>query len=365
MAQHLRQSPEIERKRVAKRAAASPAITLRLFDEAGTREMPLDELAAMAADDACFVWVDLDAFGANDLQMVASTLSLPADIVQLSLAEPRRPKVKLFKGGCYVSVAVPRGSHGTKRILLDELDLYVGRNYLVSAHRHALPFAERALERADLNPAMLKLDSAFLLYILVDELLASYEDLTEGIEEQIEAIEERALVDDSEAFLSDLLALKRHVFAVNRVAGKHRAVIEGSLRPDFPLPGGDKIMVYFRDLDEHLGHLLDRLETTKESVNGAFDLYVSQVSRRTNDIMKVLAIVSTVLLPTSVILSFFGTSLLPTPIETEAGFLGMIALIFIVTICVLMLFWRWGWIGARAAAARAEAMTEAMRRDDP
>jgi Mg2+ and Co2+ transporter CorA len=316
MAQHLRQSPEIERKRVAKRAAASPAITLRLFDEAGTREMPLDELAAMAADDACFVWVDLDAFGANDLQMVASTLSLPADIVQLALAEPRRPKVKLFKGGCYVSVAVPRGSHGTKRILLDELDLYVGRNYLVSAHRHALPFAERALERADLNPAMLKLDSAFLLYILVDELLAS-------------------------------------------------SVIEGFLRPDFPLPGGDKIMVYFRDLDEHLGHLLDRLETTKESVNGAFDLYVSQVSRRTNDIMKVLAIVSTVLLPTSVILSFFGTSLLPTPIETEAGFLGMIALIFIVTICVLMLFWRWGWIGARAAAARAEAMTEAMRRDDP
>jgi magnesium transporter len=364
MSQQLTQLPKSERTQTAKRAAASPVITLRLFEETGTREVPLDDLAAMAADDACFVWVDLSGFRAEDLQMVAAELKLPAEIVKVALAERRRPKVKLFKGGCYVSVAVPRGNHGTQRMLLDELDLFVGRNYLVSAHRHALPYATRALERADLNPAMLKLDSAFLLYILVDELLANYEDLCEGLEEQIEAIEERALIDDSEAFLTDLLALKQYVFAVNRVAGQHRAVIEGFLRPDFPLPGGDKIIAYFRDLDEHLGHLLDRLESTKESVNGAFDLYVSQVSRRTNDIMKVLAIVSTVLLPTSVILSFFGTSLLPTTIETQTGFMTMIALIVIVTIGVLMLFRHWGWIGVTAAKARAEAMADGMRRAD-
>jgi magnesium transporter len=364
MSQQLTQLPKSEHTCVEKRAAASPAITLRLFEETGTREVPLDELAAMAADDACFVWVDLNAFDAHDLQVVAAELHLPEALVELTLAERKRPRMKLYKGGCYVSVAVPRGSHGTKRILLDELDLFVGRNYLVSTHRHALPFADRALERADLNPAMLKLDSAFLLYILVDELLANYEDLTEGLEEQIEAMEERALVDDSEAFLADLLAMKQHVFAVNHVAGQHRGVIEGFLRPDFPLPGGEKITPYFRDLDDHLGHLLDRLETTKESVNGAFDLYVSQVSKRANDIMKVLAIVSTVLLPTSVILSFFGTSLLPTTIETMAGFEVMIALIVIVTIGVLMLFRKWGWIGAKPAKSRAEAMADGMRRAD-
>lgn len=338
----------------AEKQPASPAITSHLFLEGGeTREAPLSELAAIAADDTRFVWVDLNAFHAQDLHSVASELALPAEAVKLTLAGRHRPRVVLYKGGCYVSVSVPRGDHGTKRILLNELDLFVGRNYLVSAHRHALPFADRALQRASLNPAMLKLDSAFLLYILVDELLANYEDLTEGIEEQIEQTEERALSDDSEAFLADLLALKQHVFAVYRLAGQHRSVIEGFLRPDFPLPGGAKIEPYFRDLDDHLGHLLDRLEATKESVNGAFDLYVSQISRRTNDIMKVLAIVSTVLLPTSVILSFFGTSLLPTPIETQAGFLVMIALIVVVTIGVLMLFRRWGWIGGALAAERS------------
>lgn len=343
------QSSDVKRGKPAKKATG-PVITSRLFQDGDTiHEVALDELAAIAADDARFVWVDLDAFGADDLRAVAAQLDLPDEAVQLTLAERTRPRGNVFKDGCFVSVAVPRGDHGTSRILLNELDLFVGRNYLVSAHRHALPFTARALERAVLNPAMLKLDSAFLLFILVDELLAHYEALTEGIEDQIEAIEERALVDGSDAFLEDLLALKQHVFAVNRLAGQHRAVIEGFLRPDFPLAGGEKIKPYFRDLDERLGHLLDRLEATKESVNGAFDLYVSQISRRTNDIMKVLAIVSTVLLPTSVILAFFGTSLLPSQIETEAWFLVMIALILLVTVCVLMLFRRWGWIGAAPA----------------
>lgn len=344
--------------------ATSPDITLRLFGEQGVTHAAVDQLAEIAADDARFVWVDLDADLGRDFGEVASQLHLPADVVAHTRAERRRPRIKLFKGGCMVSVAVPRGNHGTQRILVDELTLFVGRNYLLSVHRHALPFTQRAVERAELNPAMLKLDSSFLLYILVDELLATYEELTEGIEEQIEAMEERALIDESDAFLNDLLALKQHVYAVNRLARQHRSVIEGLLRPDFPLPGGEKITPYFRDLDEHLGHLLDRLETTKESVNGAFDLYVSQVSRRTNDIMKVLAIVSTVLLPTSVILSFFGTSLLPTPIETETGFLVMIALIVIVTISVLMLFRRWGWLGGITAAKRT-AMAREARRGSP
>ena len=106
----------------------------------------------------------------------------------------------------------------------------------------------------------------------------------------------------SDALLEDLLHLKRFVFAVYRLASQHRATLEAFLRPDFPLVGGDVIEPYFRDLDERLGRLLDALEAAKESVNGSFDLYVSQVAHRTNDIMKVLTIVSVTLLPASVIL---------------------------------------------------------------
>ena len=96
--------------------------------------------------------------------------------------------------------------------------------------------------------------------------------------------------------------------------------------------GGDVIEPYFRDLDVRLGRLLDALEAAKESVNGSFDLYVSQVAHRTNDIMKVLTIVSVTLLPASVILGFFGTSFESPRINTTGGFIVMVALIVLTTL---------------------------------
>jgi magnesium transporter len=325
-----------------------------LFQEdAEPRLVALDDLPVLAADDACFVWVDLGGYVPSDLTRVAQQLDLPEAAVQVALADWQRPRLGVFRDRFFVAVTVPHGDLATQRVLASELDLFVGRNYLISAHKRPLPFAERVLARATQNPALLKLDSAFLLSILVDELLAHYEVLTEELEDEVEAMEVRALTDPSDALLEDLLHLKRFVFAVYRLAGQHRATLQAFLRPDFPLVGGDVIEPYFRDLDERLGRLLGALEAAKESINGAFDLYVSQVAHRTNDIMKVLTIVSVTLLPASVILGFFGTDFESPRLGTPAGFIVMIALIMLTTVGSLILFARRGWIGSSAKGSPA------------
>src|SRR5215213_10915782 len=317
-----------------------------LFQEdAEPRQVGLEELPELAADDAYFVWVDLNGYVPSDLAQVAEQLDLPAAAVQVTLAGWQRPRLGVFRDRYFVAVTVPHAELAAQRVLASELDLFVGCNYLVSAHKRPLPFAERVLARAVQNPALLKLDSAFLLSILIDELLAHYEVLTEELEDKVEAMEVRALTDASDALLEDLLHLKRFAFAVYRLASQHRATLEAFLRPDFPLVGGDVIEPYFRDLDVRLGRLLDALEAAKESVNGSFDLYVSQVAHRTNDIMRVLTIVSVTLLPASVILGFFGTSFESPRINTTAGFIVMIALIMLTTAGSLVLFARRGWIG--------------------
>ena len=326
--------------------AATPAFVAWLFEEdAEPRQVVLEEVPGLAADDAYFVWVDLDGYNPSDLEQVAEQLDLPEAAVQVTLAGWQRPRLGVFRDRYFVAVTVPHGELAAQRVLASELDLFVGRNYLVSAHKHPLPFAERVLARATQNPALLKLDSAFLLSILIDELLAHYEVLTEELEDEVEAMEERALTDSSDALLEDLLHLKRFAFAVYRLAGQHRATLEAFLRPDFPLVGGDVIEPYFRDLDERLGRLLDALEAAKESINGAFDLYVSQVAHRTNDIMKVLTIVSVTLLPASVILAFFDASFDSPRINTATGFVVMVVLILLTTVGALVLFKRRGWIG--------------------
>jgi magnesium transporter len=325
-----------------------PRVVAWLFrEDAELRQVSLEELPTLAADDACFVWVDLSGYDPSDLAQVAQLLDLPEAAVRVALTGWQRPRLGVFRDRFFVAVTVPHGEFSAQRVLASELDLFVGRNYLVSAHKRPLPFTERVLARAVQNPALLKLDSAFLLSILTDELLAHYEALTEGLEDEVEAMEVRALTDASDALLEDLLRLKRFVFAVYRLASQHRATLEAFLRPDFPLVGGDVIEPYFRDLDVRLGRLLDALEAAKESVNGSFDLYVSQVAHRTNDIMKVLTIVSVTLLPASVILGFFGTSFESPRLGTPAGFIIMVGLILMTTVGALVLFKRRGWLGTK------------------
>src|SRR5215211_8836326 len=330
-------------------AADAPAFVAWLFQEdAEPRQVVLEEVPGLAADDAYFVWVDLDGYNPSDLEQVAEQLDLPEAAVQVTLAGWQRPRLGVFRDRYFVAVTVPHGELAAQRVLASELDLFVGRNYLVSAHKRPLPFAERVMARAVQNPGLLKLDSAFLLSIVIDELLAHFEVLTEELEDEVEAMEVRALTDSSDALLEDLLHLKRFAFAVYRLASQHRATLEAFLRPDFPLVGGDVIEPYFRDLDVRLGRLLDALDAVKESVNGAFDLYVSQVAHRTNDIMRTLTIVSVTLLPASVILGFFDTEFESPRLGTPGGFIVMIALIMLTTVGSLILFARRGWIGSSA-----------------
>jgi magnesium transporter len=312
-----------------------------------------EELPALAADEACFVWVDLDGYEASEVEAVGRLLDLPEAGVRIALAGWQRPRLGVFGERFFAAVTVPHADPDTRRVLAGELDLFVGGNYLVSAHKRPLPFAERAWARAAQNPDLLALDSAFLLSILVDELLAHYEDLTEGMQDEVEAMEERALTDASDAVLEDLLELKRFVFAVHRLAGQHRPLLEAFLRPDFPLVGGESIEPYFRDLEARLGRLLDALDAAKDGVNGAFDLYVSQVAHRTNGIMKVLTIVSVTLLPATVVLGFFGTNFEEPRLSTFAGFVAMVALIVLITVGALALFARWGWLGRADAGPAA------------
>jgi magnesium transporter len=338
--------------------AATPAFVAWLFQEdAEPRQVVLEEVPGLAADDAYFVWVDLDGYDPSDLEQVAEQLDLPEAAVQVTLAGWQRPRLGVFRDRYFVAVTVPHGELAARRVLASELDLFVGRNYLVSAHKRPLPFAERVLARAVQNPALLKLDSAFLLSILIDELLAHYEVLTEELEDEVEAMEERALTDSADALLDDLLHLKRFAFAIYRLASQHRATLEAFLRPDFPLVGGDAIEPYFRDLDERLGRLLDALDAVKESINGSFDLYVSQVAHRTNDIMRVLTIVSVTLLPASVILAFFDASFDSPRINTATGFVVMVVLILLTTLGSVVLFVRSGWLG-RPEAQRSRTLAE-------
>jgi magnesium transporter len=121
-------------------------------------------------------------------------------------------------------------------------------------------------------------------------------------------------------------------------------VFAAFLRPDFTFISGDEVEPYFQELQERLDRLLDLLLPAKENINGAFEIYTSHVAHRTNGVMKLLTIVSTVVLPGTLILGFFGTSFEGLPLYDTGDFILMVALIVLSTVGVLWMFRRQRWM---------------------
>ncbi|GHO94629.1 magnesium transport protein CorA [Reticulibacter mediterranei] len=304
------------------------------------------ELPELVTDDENFVWVDVTSTGMQSIEQVARLLYLHQSAVQMALASWRRPKVDMFPTHFFVATTLPRLEAPSYHIGVQKLSFFVGRNFLVSTHKKALSFAERVLQRATQNAHLIRYDSPLMLFILLDELLEYYEILKEQLQDQIESMEERALTDTSNAFLSELLHFKRYAFALSQLASQHRPIFTTFLRPDFTHISGREVEVYYRDLDARHIRLEDMFLGAKESINVIFDIYVSHVSHFTNSVMKTLTIVSTVLLPASIIIGIFGTnSIQDFPLLVHFwGFILMIVCTIITSTTILWIFHRKGWL---------------------
>ena len=307
---------------------AKTVLTTSLFHGDAERDgFALEELPSLARSKENLAWVDLSEYGEADLRQVGKLLKLHSVGVDATMASWQRPRVDAFGDHYFVSVTVATVDRKRHRIQATELDLFAGPNFLVSAHKTPLPFLEQVRERLHLSPELARYHTAYAVYIFLDELLEYYEGVFEHLEEDLERLEERALREESESFLEELIAMKRHVFNLVRLVEQHRPVFAAFTRPDFPFVAGDDVEPYFKDLQEELSTVVDRLSAAKESINGAFEIYVSQVSHRTGQVIKLLTIVSSLVFPPSLIVAFFSTNF---------NFLGLRSLAAFVVMCVLL-----------------------------
>jgi magnesium transporter len=335
----------LDRLRVDRGVARSPAgakskVKIRTWLYNGTdegRDFDLADLPKLAANDKSMAWVDITGTADENLKQLAELLKLHPISVEAARAPWHRPQISSFERYFYLSVTLVNPRKGTLAIDIDELDIFVGKNFMLTVHKSEVPFLAEIADRVHQSPDLVRLHTAYLLYIVLDEMLDFYQKLFEDLEENVEKMEETALRIDTESFLADLLRLKRHVFKLGRLAEQHRLVFSAFTRPDFEFISGPEIEPYFRDLQQRLDQVVERLIAARDSVNSAFEIYVSQMSHRTNQVMKLLAVVSTVLLPASLIVGFFGTNFPPVGfLNTRGAFGVMVAMLIVVPVAVML-----------------------------
>jgi len=188
---------------------------------------------------------------------------------------------------------------------VDELDIFLGKNYVVTHHDHSVSAVDETWEVCHRDERNLQAGADHLLYRITDNLVAGYMPAVEKIDSAIDQIEDQIFDRPSPKTLERLFGLKRVLIAMRRILLPQREVLNKLARDDYQVID-PKDRVFFRDIYDHLVRLHDLNESLRDLVGGALDTYLSVINNRMNEVMKTLTIITTLFMPLTFVTGFFG-----------------------------------------------------------
>jgi magnesium transporter len=307
------------------------------------RDVPAIEIQDYLREADHVVWVDVADPGPAEIALLIDQLGFHPLALEDAGDGRRRPKADEFKGYLrLVTHAATPGRDGTGRGTA-EVDLFIGRNYLVSVHRGRVPALEEALARWTRGGAMLREGVGFLVYEVLDAIVDSFAPVIESIEEEVDEIEVALLSRSDEEAVRHLLRIKRELAALRRVLYPLRSVFQVLLRPDHPLFPGNADF-YLREVLGHVMRLLDDLDADRDMASGALEASLAINANRLNYTMKTLAVITVAVAVVGSVFGAYGMNFQELPLASSPwGFwvvgLGTIALVTL----ALVAGWRLRW----------------------
>ncbi|ABF41225.1 magnesium and cobalt transport protein CorA [Candidatus Koribacter versatilis Ellin345] len=276
-------------------------------------------------------WYDISDPASPELDELARRFHLHELQIEDCRHRPQRPKAEEHD---HYIFTVLKHIHPHDELTFDDVDVFLGKDFLITVRNEDAPFFEHVRARAE-QEKVDRLDRLF--YFIVDRVVDGYQPELDKLDDQISEIEDVVLDHPSPEILSNIFSLKRNLVEFRRVASGMREVVLALTRREKGLLGDD-LDPYFRDIYDHIIRTVDMVETYRDLLSGALDIYLSAVANRTNEVMKVLTIWGTIALPLVIITGFFGMNLKLPWQNDPHGTWYAVALMAISTVGILIYF---------------------------
>jgi magnesium transporter len=183
-----------------------------------------------------------------------------------------------------------------------------------------------------------------LLHALLDVIVDNYFLVLEKLAERIEDIEDELIDNPTTATVQAIYRMKREMLFLHKAVWPLREVVGSLQRRDSELVQ-DSTVIYLRDLYDHTIQVVDTLETLRDMLSGMLDIYLSSVSNRLNEVMKVLTIIATIFMPLTFIVGLYGMNFKHMPeLEWRYGYLVVVLVMAAIAIGMLIFFRRKRWL---------------------
>ncbi|MBN2503564.1 MAG: magnesium/cobalt transporter CorA [Anaerolineales bacterium] len=299
------------------------------------------EAAVQAADGV--LWVDIiDAQQKETEPLLLDIFGFHPLAVDDALYEDHVPKVDDW--GTYIYLALHAAAEqvpGEELAETIELDVFLGKQYLVTYHPVSIKALERLWVACQRDPRYLEKGVDNLLYHVTDEMADDYMQLIDEIDDEMEDVEDQIFVEPKPASLEEIIRIKRMLLGMRRIIAPQREVLNKLARGDYAMIGASE-RIFFRDVYDHYVRIHDIIESLRDLISSTLDMYLSVVNNRMNDVMKTLTVITTLFMPISFLTGFFGMNFFQ-PAFASAGWTDKLVfygvLFIMVTLPMVMLLW--------------------------
>ncbi len=336
-----------------------PKIKLHRFNANSYEVKALENISnivQLTADKTFTFWVEIQGFSSPAL---FETLNTQLNINKLVLEDItrtyQRPKMEEYENYVF-AVSRMLFLDGEQNLENDQIAFILTDNTLITFQDTYEDCLDAVRVRLKAGKGNIRVTgSSYIMYTIMDVIVDTYFEILGKWSEELDVIEDRLLEKPDKSIMYDTQLIKRNLINIRRVAWPERDKLNDMLRSDSPLIT-DQTKLYIRDAYDHCIQIIDLVESLKEISASNIDMYLSIISNRMNEIMKVLTIISSIFIPLTFIAGIYGMNfakqdpvtgkLMPynmPELYQAHGYLYTMIIMLVIAIAQVIYFWRKGW----------------------
>lgn len=265
------------------------------------------EKCLSSCDSNSINWINIDGLNQVDvISNIGKRFNIHPLILEDILNTTQRPKIDIYNNYIYIVIKMLYYDKDIKEVKSEQVSLIIFKNYILSFQEFEGDVFDDLRRRLEYNKSNIRAKGTdYLAYSLIDSIVDSYFDIIENIGNSIDEIEDVLMSDPSKEILNDIYKLKRELIFLRNSVWPLRELLGKLVKSEYELIE-EKTVMYLRDVYDHTIQIVDIIETYRDILSGMLDTYLSSISNKTNEVMKVLTVFSTIFIPLSFLTGIYG-----------------------------------------------------------
>ncbi len=288
-------------------------------------------------------WINIEKPGEGDIDYLSQNYPFhPLDLDDV-MSRRQRPKVDSYKDYLFYVLHFPKYRKDEGVLISSQVSIFIGDDYLITIHAGELKPLVKLFRECEINEESRSdyfgSGLGFLMYSIIDRLIDYCVPIINKVMDNIEQVENEIFSSREKGVIKEISTLRRDVISFRRIIWPMRAVI-GGLEGRIKKYITKDMSVYFGDLTDHTDKIWDALDEAKEIIEGLSSTYDSLSTNRTNEVVRILTIVATILLPITVVSSVYGMNIEGLPFADSEFSMVVVVLVIVSIIAGMLCFFR-------------------------